>query len=155
MVPAMLVKTLGVGGRRTKTDRRDAQVLSEVSTRIDLPSVHVPSTWSREVKSECGMRDALVRARTQLINNVRGWMRGRGWRIRSRASATFTKRVGEIESLPAAVEAQLRRHRRAYGAVRFLATADSIDSLPAMRLALNNSEDVLQDDSFPKAVTAP
>jgi transposase len=43
VVPATLVRSLGVGARRIKTDRRDAQVLSEVSCRIDLPSVHVPS----------------------------------------------------------------------------------------------------------------
>ena len=35
VVPATLVRTLGVGARRVKTDRRDAQVLSEVSCRID------------------------------------------------------------------------------------------------------------------------
>jgi transposase len=40
VVPATLVRSLGVGARSTKTDRRDAQVLSEVSCRIDLPSVH-------------------------------------------------------------------------------------------------------------------
>ena len=48
VVPATLVRTLGVGARKTKTDRRDAQVLSEVSCRIDLPSVHIPSARSRE-----------------------------------------------------------------------------------------------------------
>ena len=42
VVPATLVKSLGVGARGIKNDRRDAQVLSEVSTRIDLPSVHIP-----------------------------------------------------------------------------------------------------------------
>jgi transposase len=31
VVPATLVRSLGVGARRIKTDRRDAQVLSEVS----------------------------------------------------------------------------------------------------------------------------
>ena len=50
---------LGVGARRLKTDRRDAQVLSEVSCRIDLPSVHVPSRQARERKTMCGMREAL------------------------------------------------------------------------------------------------
>jgi transposase len=108
VVSATLVRTLGVGARRTKTDRRDAQVLSEVSCRIDLPSVHVPSAVSREVKSICGMRDVLVRSRTQLINNVRGWLRGQGYRIRSGGAATFTQRVREIEVLPNAVAAQLR-----------------------------------------------
>jgi len=108
VVPATLVKTLGVGGRRTKTDRRDARILSEVSSRIDLPSVHIPSGCSREVKSICGMRDALVSARTKLINSVRGWLRGRGYRVRSGGSKTFTSRVSEIEGLPEHVSAQLR-----------------------------------------------
>src|SRR6185437_25977 len=35
VVPATLVRTLGVGARKTKTDKRDAQILSEVSCRID------------------------------------------------------------------------------------------------------------------------
>ena len=76
VVPATLVRVLGVGARGLKTDRRDAQALSEVSCRIDLPSVHVPSQWSREVKSMCGMRESLVQARTRLVNTVRGWLRG-------------------------------------------------------------------------------
>jgi transposase len=105
IVPATLVKTLGVGARKTKTDRRDAQVLSEVSCRIDLPSVHLPSHSSREVKSICGLRDGLVSSRTQLINNVRGWLRGQGRRIRS---GSFTARVREIDGLPEWVLSQLR-----------------------------------------------
>jgi transposase len=72
VVPGTLVRSLGVGARRVKTDRRDAQVLSEVSCRIDLPSVHVPSRQARERKTMCGMREALVGARTKLVNTVRG-----------------------------------------------------------------------------------
>src|SRR3954465_9959992 len=34
VVPATLVRTLGVGARRTKTDKRDARALSEVSCRL-------------------------------------------------------------------------------------------------------------------------
>lgn len=75
VVPASLVKSLGVGARRTKTDRRDAQVLSEVSCRVELPSVHVPSHWSREAKSLCGMRETLVSCRTKVVNSVRGYLR--------------------------------------------------------------------------------
>jgi len=108
VVPATLVRTLGVGARRTKTDRRDAQILSEVSCRIDLPSVHVPSSRSREWKTICGMRDALVRSRTKLVNNVRGWLRGQGIRIRSGTPVTFAGRVREMESVPVYVESQLR-----------------------------------------------
>src|ERR1700690_1864762 len=54
VVPSMLVKSLGVGAGRRKSDKRDAQVLSEVSTRIDLPSVHIPSPRARRGKSLCG-----------------------------------------------------------------------------------------------------
>ena len=53
VVPATLVRALGVGSRGTKTDRRDAQILSEVSCRIELPSVHVPAQESRRRKSMC------------------------------------------------------------------------------------------------------
>jgi hypothetical protein len=51
VVPATLVRSLGVGAGRLKTDGRDAQVLSEVSCRIDLPSVHVPSPQARQRKT--------------------------------------------------------------------------------------------------------
>lgn len=93
VVPATLVRTLGVGARGVKTDQRDARTLSEVSCRIDLPSVHIPTTISREIKSLCGSRDVLVGSRTSLVNNVRGWMRTQLWRIRPGAANTFTDRV--------------------------------------------------------------
>ena len=107
VVPSTLVRSLGVGMRRTKTDRRDAQILSEVSCRIDLPSVHIPSSRSREWKTICGMHDALTGSRTKLINNLRGWMRGQGYRVRSGWAATFARRVREIEALPSYIESQL------------------------------------------------
>jgi transposase len=93
VVPATLVKTLGVGDRGVKNDRKDARKLSEVSCRIDLPSVHVPSDLSRRLKSACGNREELVECRTKLINNVRGWLRTQLWRIRTGATETFAARV--------------------------------------------------------------
>jgi transposase len=104
VVPATLVKTLGVGARRLKTDRRDAQVLSEVSTRIDLPSVHVPSSTAREWKTICGLREILVGARTKAINAVRGWLRGQLGRVRTGTTATFPARVREKFTAPSHVE---------------------------------------------------
>lgn len=95
VVPATLVKTLGVGERGVKTDRKDARKLSEVSCRIDLPSVHVPSELSRRLKSVCGNREELIECRTKLINNVRGWLRTQLWRVRTGATATFPSRVRE------------------------------------------------------------
>jgi transposase len=93
VVPATLVKTLGVGDRGVKNDRKDARKLSEVSCRIDLPSVHVPSDLSRRLKSACGSREELIECRTKLINNVRGWLRTQLWRIRTGATETFATRV--------------------------------------------------------------
>ena len=108
VVPATLVRTLGVGARKTKTDRRDARVLSEVSCRIDLPSVHIPSARSREWKTICGMHDALVSTRTKLINNLRGWLRGQGLRIAKGTAETFAERIGRIEPLPDYVRSQVQ-----------------------------------------------
>src|ERR1700687_1578654 len=95
VVAATLVKALGVGERRVKTDQRHARNLSEASVRMELRSVHVPTPASREVKSACGMREAAVQARTALINNVRGWLRGEILSVRTGAVETFPKRVRE------------------------------------------------------------
>src|SRR5215471_1811007 len=98
-VPTTLVRSLGVGERRIKNDRRDAQLLSEASCRIDLPSVHVPSAASREIKTQCGMRETLVYARTMLVNNVRGLLR----------SQAVTLRRGNPESLPRRIRDEAQR----------------------------------------------
>jgi transposase len=96
-----------VGARRTKNDRRDAQVLSEVSSRIDLPSVHIPSARSREWKTMTGVHDALVSCRTKLINNVRGWLRGQGRKLRTGGVETFSRRVRASGPSPSYIEAEL------------------------------------------------
>jgi transposase len=93
VVPATLVRTLGVGSRRTKTDRRDAQILSEVSCRVDLPSVHIPGHQTRERRSMCAIREQLGVSRTALINTVRGWARQHGVRIPAGTSASFPDRA--------------------------------------------------------------
>lgn len=113
VVPATLVRSLGVGARRIKTDRRDAQVLSEVSCRIDLPSVHVPTDVARQRRSMCGMRDELIASRTALINCVRGWARSQLIKIVSGVVATFPKRMRDAalktpEGLPEYAERLLQ-----------------------------------------------
>jgi len=92
-----------------KSDKRDARKLSEVSCRIDLPSVHVPSTDSRQLKTWLGMRDALIASRTMLINTVRGWLRAEAVAIAASAEA-FVGRVRKAIKglLPVYVERQLR-----------------------------------------------
>lgn len=93
VVPATLVKSLGVGARGIKTDQRDAQTLSEISTRIDLPSVHVPSSKSRELQSMCAMREALVQSRTRLINSMRGYLRTHMIQVPGSYTRTFAQRA--------------------------------------------------------------
>src|SRR5829696_4424754 len=100
VVPGTLVRSLGVGARRVKTDRRDARVLSEVSCRIDLPSVHVPSRLAREFKSLCGSREILIKARTMLIRIAKGTTPTFQVRLRAYAQAN------EL-SLPPHIERQL------------------------------------------------
>lgn len=95
VVPATLVRTLGVGDRGVKTDQKDAQTLSRVSCQIDLPSVHVPTELSRQFKSLCGNREELIECRTKLINNARGWLRTQLWRVRTGATTSFPERVKE------------------------------------------------------------
>lgn len=108
VVPATLVRSLGVGARRIKTDRRDAKLLSEVSCRIDLPSVHVPADLARQRRSMCTMREELLSTRTSLINCVWGWARTQLVKIRSGEPTSFPKRVRDAalagaQGLPAYV----------------------------------------------------
>jgi len=72
VVPGSLVRTLGVGGAAAEDGPARGQALSEASSRIDLPTVHLRSACSRERKTLCSMRQALVRSRTQVIGAVRG-----------------------------------------------------------------------------------
>jgi transposase len=93
VVPSTLVKQLGVGERRLKTDERDARKLSEVSCRIDLPSVHIPSEAARACRSVIRSRELLIENRTKSINHVRGWLRTQLWRLRGGATSTLPQRV--------------------------------------------------------------
>src|SRR4051794_26414604 len=95
VVPSSLARALGVGSRGMKNDVRDSRNLSEASCRMArLPSVHVPAVTARERKSICGMREGLVGARTQLVNTVRGWMRGQGvGAVRRGGVETYPKRA--------------------------------------------------------------
>jgi transposase len=95
VVPAQLVRSLGVGARGVKSDRSDARALSQVSCRIDLPSVYIPSQQARDRKTMCGMREGLVECRTKLINTVRAWLRAEARRPRPGISKTLTQRVKE------------------------------------------------------------
>jgi transposase len=112
VVPSALSRVLGVGARRTKTDERDARALSKASIQLekDLPSVHVPSKLARERRSLCTAREALVSARTQLINSVRGYLRTQLVRVVSGKTETFPRRVRQrLENRPEGLPAMIER----------------------------------------------
>jgi transposase len=75
VVPASLVRLLGVGERGLKNDQRDARKLSEMDCRMEVPSIHIPSAVRRDQQARVTARQALVGARTQLINVVRSFFR--------------------------------------------------------------------------------
>lgn len=109
VVAATLVRSLGVGQRGLKNDVRDARMLSEASCRLDLPSVHIPTVASQEVKAICVSREALVRMRTLLVNRVRGYVRSRIGRPVRATPDTLPGKVrqallADAEGLPAHLE---------------------------------------------------
>lgn len=112
VVAATLVRSLGVGQRGLKNDVRDARILSEASCRMDLPSVHIPTVDSQEVKAICVSREALVRMRTLLVNRVRSYVRSRiGHPLRATPETLPGKvrqaLLADVEGLPAHLERTL------------------------------------------------
>jgi transposase len=93
VVPATLARQLGVGERGIKTDERDARKLSEVSCRIELPSVHIPSPAARDLRSLVRSREMLISMRTMSINHVRGWLRTQLGKLRKGSTTTFPDRI--------------------------------------------------------------
>jgi transposase len=91
VIPASAVRALGVGARGLKNDVRDAQVLSDVSTKVDLISVHIPSDMARERKARCTAREALVESRTKLVNTVRSFLRQQVSHVRCTPETLPTK----------------------------------------------------------------
>lgn len=95
VVPASIVRELGVGRRGIKNDRRDAQVLAKASLALgdELPHVHVPSTGARMVRRHLSQRAALVRTRTLLVNAVKASLRQELIVLSGGSTTYFPKRV--------------------------------------------------------------
>src|SRR3974377_1442544 len=87
----------GTKRRKRKNDRLDAQKLARLG-RIDPQSLYPIEHRSPEVRQDLVVlraRDALVSARTQLINTRRGWGKIGGERRPRAPSRVFRERVGE------------------------------------------------------------
>lgn len=141
VVPATLVRALGVGDRGIKTDARDARNLSAASCRMELPSIHIPSMLMREVKSACQTREALVGSRTELINCVRGTLRTRRILLSKGGPEKFPDRVRKqlleqpeglplyIDRLLTIIDALSVQITQADDEIRWLAKNDQICAL--------------------------
>jgi transposase len=98
---------------RRKSDRVDAEMLARLA-RVDrqlLQPIHHRGEQAQQDLSAIRARDALVRARTMLINTVRGLVKGMGLRVPKCSSECFPRRMAE--SLPLAIQKILRPCARA------------------------------------------
>src|SRR5262244_961651 len=81
--------------RKRKNDRIDAKKLARLG-RVDLQSLHPIRHRSREVRQDLVVlraRDALVAARTELINATRGLVKSMGTRLPKCSSPSFGQKV--------------------------------------------------------------
>jgi transposase len=82
---------------KRKNDRRDAEKLARTG-RLDPNSMGPIRHRSVEQQADLAViqaRDALVQVRTQLINTVRGLVKGTGERLRGCSSRSFARQVEE------------------------------------------------------------
>jgi len=105
-------KVRAISASRRKTDERDARCLAQLG-RVDpelLCPVHPRSEEAQQALSVVRAREGLVRARTQLINQVRGTVKAFGHRLPGGSTASFARRVTQAlpESLKASLEPLLR-----------------------------------------------
>jgi len=157
VVPAAVVRQLGVGYRGVKNDERDARVLSKSSVALgpELPRVHVPSQGSRDRQRLLTQRQSLVHARTQLVNGVKSQLRAELLAIRTGTTQALPKRVREgltaypalltaLEPMLQAIEAltisvkqledQLKEQTKDDAQVRRLMTMPGVGRLTAVAL---------------------
>src|SRR5499427_4224976 len=83
--------------RKRKSDRIDAHKLARLG-RVDPQSLHPITHRSREVRQDLVLlraRDALVEARTELINATRGLVKSLGTRLPQCSSESFGHQVGD------------------------------------------------------------
>jgi transposase len=91
-----------------KNDRNDARILARLA-RVDpqlLAPIHHRNAQMQNDLAIIRARDALVTARTKLINSMRGLVKSLGGRLPKCSSESFCKRAGA--DIPAELETALR-----------------------------------------------
>jgi transposase len=115
VVPAHLVRLLGVGARGIKTDDRDAEAVANASLQnSQLPTVHLRSEKSCARRELISARALLIKSRRTIATNVKSWLRGRLMTLRGRATskvfcdAVRTVALEHPDGLPLAIELLLQ-----------------------------------------------
>jgi transposase len=107
VITANASKVQAIASSQQKTDERDARCLAQLG-RVDprlLSPVHLRSAESQQALAVVRAREGLVKARTMLINQVRGTVKSFGARLPGCSAQSFARKVSE--ALPAALKAAL------------------------------------------------
>jgi len=100
-------KVRAIAASLSKSDERDARCLAQLA-RVDpqlLAPVEPRSAESQRALAVVRAREGLVKARTMLINQVRGCVKSFGFRLPASSSASFARKAQE--ALPAELKAAL------------------------------------------------
>ena len=92
-----------------KTDERDARFLAQL-VRVDpqlLSPVEPRSEESQQAIAVVRAREGLVKARTMLINQVRGVVKSFGYRLPAGSSAAFAHQARQDKTLPSSLKETL------------------------------------------------
>jgi len=107
VITANASKVQAIASSQQKTDERDARCLAQLG-RVDprlLSPVHSRSAESQQALAVVRAREGLVKARTMLINQVRGTVKSFGARLPGCSAKSFARKVPE--ALPSALKAAL------------------------------------------------
>jgi transposase len=102
VVPSTLSMRLGVGDRGKKNDILDARNLSEslVLMKDKIRSVHVVSEEQTKVKQMQAHRQMLVKQRTEMTNQLHGFLRTDMQRVKSKSALIETAKTAYGKKMP-------------------------------------------------------
>jgi len=123
-----------------KTDSIDAEVLARLS-RLDLGflrPVYQRTREAQELRTRLRVRTSLVKARTSLINAVRGTLRAQGYRVPSCPADSFVARFATMR-LPASLAEVLEPMVTTIGEL-----TERIQGLKAKLVAESSSDELVQ-----------
>jgi transposase len=102
-------KVRAISSSLKKTDERDARFLAQLA-RVDpqlLSPVQPRSEESQQAIAVVRAREGLVKARTMLINQVRGVVKSFGFRLPAGSSAGFAHKAQQDKNLPPSLKVTL------------------------------------------------